>query len=235
MSKDADTPHERLEQARIAAGFEDKAKFAKAVGIHSTTYRAYENGQNGFAKLAPTFAKALGVTAEWLLHGEGGAPVKRPATPRQQVSDHATVREASASDGAIAVRKLDLSYAMGDGANLDHYYVDEEEVLFDPGFLRRITRAPAESLFVAKGDGDSMFPTLINDDEVVIDTSQRVLNMQDRIWACAYLGAGMIKRLRVTDKKTVEIRSDNETVGSQTVAADDLHIIGRVIWIGRRV
>jgi phage repressor protein C with HTH and peptisase S24 domain len=84
-------------------------------------------------------------------------------------------------------------------------------------------------------DYSSQKATAINDDEVLIDTTQRVLNMQDRIWACAYQGAGMIKRLRAVGEQKVEIRSDNKTVGDQVVPADDLHIVGRVIWIGRRV
>jgi transcriptional regulator with XRE-family HTH domain len=152
MSDVPDTPHERLVFARERAGFSDKAAFAKAVGIHATTYRAYENGQNGFAKLAPTFAKRLGVTAEWLLHGDDG--LARPHAPPAIVqTDHAMIRTAAHTDGAIALRKVDLSYAMGDGTNLEDY-PEEEDVLFDPAFLRRISRAPAERLFVAKGDGD---------------------------------------------------------------------------------
>ncbi|MFZ3483887.1 XRE family transcriptional regulator [Sphingomonas sp. 3-13AW] len=234
MDESLDTPHARLQYARRAAGFADKAEFAREVGIHATTYRAYENGQNGFAKLASLFAKKLGVSTDWLMHGgeTPDVPLRVPSPPTRP--DLPPVRGASDGDGAIAVRQVDLSYAMGDGTTLEDY-PEEERILFDPNFLRRITRATADRLFVARGDGDSMFPTLLNEDEVVIDTTQRILNMQDRIWACAYRGAGMIKRLRVVGDGMVEVRSDNKTIGDHVVPAEDLHIVGRVIWVGRRV
>jgi phage repressor protein C with HTH and peptisase S24 domain len=69
----------------------------------------------------------------------------------------------------------------------------------------------------------------------LIDTTQTTLNQQDRIWACALHGAGMIKRLRVVGEDRVEVRSDNPTVGNREVSAADLRIVGRVIWVGRRV
>ncbi len=33
----------------------------------------------------------------------------------------------------------------------------------------------------------------------------------------------------------VMVLSDNPTVPEQEVDADDLHIVGRVIWVGRRI
>jgi phage repressor protein C with HTH and peptisase S24 domain len=236
----ADAPsevHERLAWLRRRAGFESAADFAKAIGIHSTTYRAYENGQNGFAKLAPTIARALDCSVEFLLEGRESTPKPKPqAPPRKQIvmSDLPPVKGASDGDGAITIRAVDLSYAMGDGTNLDDYF-EETGVQFDPNFIRTITRAPSNALFVARGDGDSMFPTLINDDQVLIDTSQRRLNQQDRIWACSLHGAGMIKRLRLVDQDRVEVRSDNPAIGTLEVSTRDLHIVGRVIWVGRRV
>lgn len=72
---DLETPWGRLTWAREAANYKSAVAFAKAVGIHPTTYRAYEAGQNGYAKHAAIFAKKLGVTAEWLL---GGGPLPQP-------------------------------------------------------------------------------------------------------------------------------------------------------------
>lgn len=235
MADTPDTQHGRLEWARRRANYESASEFAKAIGVHPTTYRAYENGQNGFSKLAPTIAKRLGVTIEWLLEGDAGSKIDLPPPPSKvMVMADQPIIHAPKSADAITVRSVDLSYAMGDGTNLEHYY-EEEGVLFDPNFLRALTRASSDMLFLAKGDGDSMFPTLIKDDQVLIDTTQRQLNQQDRIWACALHGAGMIKRLRVVGEGRVEVRSDNPTVGNREVDAAELVIVGRVIWVGRRV
>lgn len=60
---------DRLRDARLAAGYTDAAEFARRVQINPVTYRAYEAGQNGYAKHAATFAQKLRTTVEWLLYG----------------------------------------------------------------------------------------------------------------------------------------------------------------------
>lgn len=208
------------------------AMLADALGVERSVANKVANGKVDInARRIDAAAALFRVPRDEMMYRAGLSAT--PPAVREQ-ADMPVIRDASEADGAIAVRRVDLSYAMGDGTTLEDY-PEEEAVLFDPGFLRRISRAPAHCLFVAQGEGDSMFPTLINDDEVVIDTTQKVLNMQDRIWACAYRGAGMIKRLRIVGEGQVEIRSDNKTVGDQVVDADDLVIVGRVIWVGRRV
>src|SRR3546814_9954141 len=68
-SNDLDSPGKRLKWAREKAGFQQAGDFAKRVGVHPTTYRAYENDQNGFAKKVHEFAERLGVTGAWLMRG----------------------------------------------------------------------------------------------------------------------------------------------------------------------
>src|SRR3546814_1062917 len=68
-SNELDSPGKRLKWAREKAGFQQAGDFAKRVGVHPTTYRAYENDQNGFAKKVHEFAERLGVTGAWLMRG----------------------------------------------------------------------------------------------------------------------------------------------------------------------
>src|SRR3546814_2156019 len=68
-SNDLDSPGKRLKWAREKAGFQQAGDFAKRVGVHPTTYRAYENDQNWFAKKVHEFAERLGVTGAWLMRG----------------------------------------------------------------------------------------------------------------------------------------------------------------------
>ncbi|RYZ70120.1 MAG: XRE family transcriptional regulator, partial [Proteobacteria bacterium] len=49
MNTDLESAAGRLRWAREMAGFRDQADFARATNIKDVTYRAYENGQNGFA------------------------------------------------------------------------------------------------------------------------------------------------------------------------------------------
>jgi phage repressor protein C with HTH and peptisase S24 domain len=134
----------------------------------------------------------------------------------------------------VYVRQVDISYAMGAGAVVEDYPATGL-IPFNLQFLRTVARGHVETLFVARGQGDSMMPTLINDDLVLIDTSQQLINDQDRIWAVSVGGAGMIKRVRRLPGDRFEIISDNPIVPSQIVAFDDLYVVGRVVWVGRRV
>lgn len=219
-----DEPHERLAWAREKAGFVDKTAFAKAVGVNPTTYRAYENGQNGFARLAATFARKLGVTVEWLLEG-GSTPTIA------HVADQPVIRQADGGETAEIIQ-LDLSLPMGPGATVDDY-VEEQPVTFDLGYIRSFTRTPPHRLRLARGVGDSMFPTLVANDLVWIDSTQTGLNQQDRVWAVSINGAAAIKRLRRIKGGRVLVVSDNPAIENYEVDEDELLIGGRVIRFAR--
>lgn len=64
-------PHERLQQARAAAGYSEATKAARALGIKDQTYLAHENGNRGFKSRADQYARKYGVSLEWLLTGRG--------------------------------------------------------------------------------------------------------------------------------------------------------------------
>ncbi len=224
MAHDLDSAHERLAWARERAGYATKDSFASTVQVHPTTYRAYENGQNGFAKLAARFAAKLGVTAEWLL--EGGAQ------PKGLAPDQPSARSIGSGETG-AVTKLDLRLPMGPGATVDDY-VEEEPIEFDLAYIRSFSRAPLSRLRIAEGVGDSMFPTLLSADLVWIDTTQNQLLHSDRIYAASINGGAAIKRLRpIEGGKRVLIISDNKTVDSYEVDAKDVAIWGRVIRFAR--
>ncbi len=69
------TTADRLRKAREDAGFATAADFARAVGVKPVTYRTHESGYTKLkADTAQLYADRLGVTAAWLLYGEGDAP-----------------------------------------------------------------------------------------------------------------------------------------------------------------
>jgi phage repressor protein C with HTH and peptisase S24 domain len=222
MSYDLDSPHLRLEWARKRAGYVSASDLAKAVGVHATTYRAYENGQNGFAKLAAQFAKRLGVTAEWLL--EGGEPPNTMAVVAPARSDPDEL-------GLVAIQQIDLTYGMG--AAFNDSPVEVEVLHFPRSWVETITYSPPALLTWARGRGDSMSPTIYDGDLIMIDRSQRKVNEQDAIWAFAVGDVGSIKRLRVKGDRFV-IMSDNPTVQDDEEPQDFVNIVGRVVFVGAR-
>ena len=65
-----ETMHDRLKEARKAAGYTSASAAARALGISSSTYAAHENGQNGFkADDAERYARMFRVDSAWILFG----------------------------------------------------------------------------------------------------------------------------------------------------------------------
>jgi len=137
----------------------------------------------------------------------------------------------------VYVRQVDIRYAMGSGSAIDEY-PETSLVPFNLGFLQSVTRAGTNSLFLASGHGNSMEPTLLKDDLILIDTTEKKLGLGDLVWALEYAGSGYIKRLRPVkrDGKTrILILSDNKDVPSEEADPEDITIIGKVVWVGRRM
>lgn len=228
MDEDLDTPAARLKWARINSGFEHANHFAEKVGMNPVTYGAHENGTNGFlSKHGATYAKALGITLDWLASGgplpdDGGEALR-------STKDVATI----ASDlGVVMVREVDISYAMGDGSVVAEY-PDTGMMPFQENFLRMLRVRDPESVFVCRGDGDSMVPTIHGQDMVLVDASRNRITLSDHIWAIVAAGAGMIKRLRPLPDGRLMILSDNPSVPEQIFDGQDVHVVGKVVWIGR--
>ncbi|MEH3107121.1 MAG: hypothetical protein PGN09_07525 [Sphingomonas fennica] len=135
------------------------------------------------------------------------------------------------------VRQVDIRYAMGDGASIEDY-PSASLVPFNLDFLHNMTSAPVEKLFLASGHGDSMEPTLHKHDLVLIDTTENRVGLGDTIWALQYAGSGYIKRLRRVKrdgKVKILIMSDNAAVPPEEADPEEVTIVGKVVWIARRM
>lgn len=222
---DLESPGGRLKWARKQAGFERAVDFAKRYGYNPTSYRAYENNQNGYSKLAAEFSDRLGVPVRWLMVGgdlEHSDQAEAESALAQQARDM----------GLSLVPELELGYSMGGGSVFNDYH-RRGMVPFQRDWFRGIMRGNFADLFVARGSGDSMTPTLLDGDIVLIDTSQRRIDQQDRIWALSYGDLGMIKRVRRLPGGTYRVMSDNPAVSPIEATDEEMHVVGRVIWIGR--
>ena len=203
---------------------------AEAVGTTLNMMGKLERGHRGLnSTWLDKLARALEVEPHELIGGEAPRE-KLPATPDQPLT-----RSQSAGE-IVQITRLDLSLPMGPGATVDDY-VEEEPLEFDMAYVRSFTRTPPHRLRLAAGAGDSMFPTLVPNDLVWIDTTQDRLLHADRIYACAINGGAAIKRLRpVNGGKRVLVISDNRNVMEPyEVDASEVVIWGRVIRFARDI
>ncbi|MDB5663427.1 MAG: hypothetical protein JWN59_1765 [Sphingomonas bacterium] len=215
---------ERLAERMRAKGL-SQAELARRVGISQQAIGKLVNGSSRSTPHIGQIATILETSPAYLV-GQSDDPAEGApllATP-EVIADQLEL---------VRINEVSLDYGMG-GSYLD----DAVELIpryFPEVWLRSVTDTPPEALFFARGRGDSMQPTLLDGDMVLIDRSERMIREQDRIWAIAYGDIGSIKRLRRTPRGEVKVMSDNPTVSEEVIGSDDLYVIGRVVWIGRKI
>lgn len=207
------------------------SKLAKEAGLTPTTILRPFNGtattrlsQPTFDKLRAKFPRFPGWQREQP-DQIGHANPERPADPNER------------PDELVYIREVDISLAMGEAAVVQDYPATQL-VPFNLGFIRGVTRANTDDLLIMTGHGESMEPTLLRSDFLMIDTSAKMPVVSDQIWAFHYAGGGMIKRLRrIRDdgRDRYLITSDNPLVPDQLADIEDVHVIGKLVWVGRRM
>lgn len=205
-----------------------QTELARQVGITQPTIGDLLSGKSQGSKHLHRIARVLQTTPEALTgeRVELGSALHDPRLafsgfPPQIPPEMALVRE------------IDLSLGMG-STYLD-VPVSEKFRHFSRDWLRQYTHADPENLLFAQGMGDSMFPTLLDSDLLFIDCSQQNLNVADRIWALAYAECGSVKRLRPVPGGGVLMLSDNPNVPDATAYDGELHILGRVVAVVRKM
>lgn len=111
----------------------------------------------------------------------------------------------------------------------------ESALAFQAQWARSIASNGVEHLSVLRVEGDSMHPTLTEGDQILVDTADR--RLRDGIFVLKTGESIHVRRLSlnpVTQKATIS--SDNPIYPSWTdIAPESIDVIGRVVWIGRRL
>jgi phage repressor protein C with HTH and peptisase S24 domain len=191
--------------------------------------------------VALRLSEALEVDLSWLLTGAIG-----PSGSVTGAVDHLANSEAvggairsQASLGPnaddldlVEVQEIDLAYGLG--GQFSDGPVEVRTHHFPRDWVRSITATPASMLTIARGRGDSMQPTIQDGDMVIIDRSQRTIREQDAMWALTIGDFAMIKRVRSRGER-IQILSDNTLVPMDEAHHEEINVVGRVIFVGRRV
>jgi phage repressor protein C with HTH and peptisase S24 domain len=140
------------------------------------------------------------------------------------------------SKGLVPIPRFRVAAAAGHGA-----HVDTEESVAELGFsarwLGKLTSAQPSDLSLIRVEGDSMTPTLSDGDEIMVDRSAARQKLKDGIYVLRRDDALLVKRVTLhPSRSTLTIASDNPAYASWADCEhDDVEIIGRVVWAGRRI
>lgn len=249
---------DRIRRYREEKGIASGAELARLAGVPEATYRAYESGRRPLTpRAARALAAPLGITWQMLLFGkepaEGGIAVRTPeeaaAVLGQRVRRNPPVRAPSGYAGPSAAEVVsmggdswallpvfDATASAGHGQDIDREAV-RHRIAFREAWIRSVTTAPLDQLAVISVDGDSMEPTLRPGDSVLIDFRQNQPADKDGIYVIRTGNGLQVKRVQVElGKGLITVRSDNPVYEPQrNLNPDDIHVVGRVIWLGRQV
>lgn len=107
---------------------------------------------------------------------------------------------------------------------------------FNPDYVSNVLGMANANLAIVEVRGDSMEPTLMSGDRVMVNMSDKQIS-QSGIFVI-YDGDGtVVKRVdkRIGDDETVTIISDNTIHERYQVPISYLNVIGRVVWVARRL
>lgn len=162
-----------------------------------------------------------------------GGPVKRLAAAH---FDGSAVQMPRGVDDLVIVPRLDIGASAGPGA-----LGGEERISarlgFESAWLRELVGGRPDGLSMIRVQGDSMSPTLSDGDEILVDRADAGDRLRDGIYVLRIDEALIVKRLALNPSgQNFTIRSDNVNYPDWSdVRPADVHVIGRVVWAGRRV
>jgi len=209
---------DRLKWWREQEGLK-QAEFSAQLGIPLRTYARYESGERGMAPEHFVRLAELGCDPTWLLTGEDSNPSKRHQT-----------------GGAIVqIPWFNASFSAGRG----HTPPDIEQcrwVEFDADWIRRATGRNPRNLVMAQAEGNSMEPTIVDGDEMLIDvTDKRLTN--GKIYALSVSEVLVVKRIHLSVSGIVRLISDNKDYEPEEIshtASAEMQVIGQVVWWSHR-
>jgi phage repressor protein C with HTH and peptisase S24 domain len=219
---------ERILISREHAGFTQEV-LAERVGISQPGIQKLErNAQT--SRYLVQIARACGVRPEWLQSGHGDMVAQRPSEPASLSGSSPILSWSNADtlpEGFRVVPRYRMAFSMGDGRVMFEVQEYEDGDAFRSNWLSNMGIKP-DSCFIAKVEGSSMEPKLEEGESVLVDRAQtRVIDR--KIYAVCYDGQIYCKRLFKAGNEII-MRSDNLAYPEIRAQAEDVEIIGRIVW-----
>ncbi len=172
---------------------------------------------------------------EWLIRGEGFS--RKKSLFKEPVKQWPDGDKGKTPQGNYVYLPLyDVRASMGVGAFNDTEYVVGERA-FNQAWLQS-ENLKKESLALIQAEGDSMEPTLSDGDTLLIDHS--ITKVKSEAIYVLRIGETLVaKRLQMLFDGSVSVQCDNPRYQDYTISASEvetsLTVVGRVVWVGRRL
>src|SRR5574341_2331473 len=227
---------ERIEEIRQHLGL-SKLAFCDRIGFSYSNYSQI-TGTRGYkpnVELVYDVIRRTGCNPRWLLMGEG-----------PMLSDEGMAESLARRKLPQIIHQLDQRYVLlplfgvqgsaGSGQLVETEEV-EDHLAFKREWISRELRAKPDDLMLIYVQGESMVPTL-NPGDVILLERYNKLSVSDGIYVIRMGNALLVKRLQFMPGGDLNVTSDNAAYKAFQVklqnGGEDFHIVGRVVWAGRR-
>lgn len=170
-----------------------------------------------------------------------GVPRRLAEEDRRKLAQYFGVPEADLgappadADARVVVPSFDVRASAGPGAVAG----DEAAragIAFDRPWLRRLGIGDPALLSTIRVVGDSMLPLLADGDEILVDRGDGADRLRDGVYVLRAEDTLLVKRVAIAPSGQLSIRSDNPAYPSwPDCDRRTIDIIGRVVWVGRKL
>ena len=191
---------------------------------------------------AAKLAGLLGCEAQELHHAERPPRRKGPKTKKRRRQEGMDPGPAPLA----AVPEVDVEASAGPGALAEEFVAERARWFLPEGMIRYEGDASPAALRVLRVRGESMEPELSEGDRLLVDTARRVPETGEMF--VLFDGNGLVvKRVEHVNPGTgsgtgddggapaLRLKSANPDYADYTCLAQDVHIVGKVLWTVRKV
>jgi phage repressor protein C with HTH and peptisase S24 domain len=206
-----------------------------------TLYNAFEPGHDFRMSILDALAEHIHIDYHYIFTGQS---LRAGGDKSLQTSaDNAEEPSSPYLDGQVTPEILEelvfvphynVSAEAGSGRLIED--VEPRPFPFRKYWVKNNLHCAVEDLILIRVSGDSMYPTLVSDDTVLIDRSKTSPGT-DAIYLVRLDDLYRIKRVQKNPGKKIRLMSDNKLYNDIDVALDDkdVQIIGQVVWRGGKM
>ena len=219
------------ERIKIGTGLSTQKDVADALSITQPPISDAKKRGLFPAEWALKIASAYNVSTDWLMTGEGAMQRDSGVSERGLINKGMKSR-----DDYIYVPRYDVQASAGHGA-INHDEPVLEHLAFRREWIKTKLGADPKALALITAKGDSMEPTIEEDDLLLLNTSVNEV-LDDGIYCIKNDSTLQVKRIQRMMGKELVVKSDNPAYKEFTVGEgqlDLLQVVGRVVWYGRQI
>ena len=237
MNLEVKSCHFESAWARVkqVTGWEDYKDLATFVGSTPQSISGVKKRGKFNLEWAYNIANSYGSTTDYIMDGKGSAKLNAAEYAYSDQINNAS-STAEPGEGFVKIPRYKVEASAG-GGTLIHSEQIVDHLTFKADWVRNALGVPPSSLALINVKGDSMEPTLSNGDVILIDMGIHGFD-DNAVYVLRVNGTLLVKRVKRNLNGSVVVSSDNTIYPPETIIGDlvdDLKVVGRVVWCGRRM